>query len=78
MKEQDNRYVFEVLPGANKVQIKEAVEALFKVHVQRVRTMIMPGKFRRFGRGGGQRPDWKKAIVTLPAGEKIDLAEKAA
>jgi len=52
---------------------KRAVEELFKVKVLRVRTMNVRGKYRRFGRGGGYRPDWKKAIVTLSPGQKIDL-----
>ena len=58
--------------------IKIAVETLFKVQVEKVRTMIMHGKFRRFGQGGGVLPDWKKAIVTVAKGQKIDFATKAA
>lgn len=77
MKEKNNQYVFETLLSSNKTQIKAAVEALWKVNVEKVRTMIVPGKFRRFGKGGGYRPDWKKAIVTLKEGQKIDFAEQA-
>ncbi|OGR83465.1 MAG: 50S ribosomal protein L23 [Elusimicrobia bacterium RIFCSPHIGHO2_02_FULL_57_9] len=77
MKEKHNQYVFETALGANKVQIKRAIEDLFKVRVEKVRTMIVPGKFRRFGRGGGLRPDWKKAVVTLEKGQKIDFTEQA-
>jgi large subunit ribosomal protein L23 len=77
LKEKFNQYVFEAAPSADKPSIKAAVEALFKVNVERVRTMNVKGKFRRFGKGGGYRPDWKKAIVTLKEGQKIDFAEQA-
>jgi len=77
MKEKHNQYVFEAKLSANKTDIKSAVEQLWKVNVEKVRTMIVPGKFRRFGKGGGYRPDWKKAIVTLKEGQKIDFAEQA-
>ena len=77
MKEKNNQYAFEAHLTANKTEIKSAVEQLFKVKVEKVRTMVVPGKFRRFGKGGGYRPDWKKAIVTLKEGQKIDFAEQA-
>jgi len=77
LKEKHNQYVFETSVSANKTDIKRAIEELFKVKVEAVRTMIVGGKFRRYGRGGGMRPDWKKAIVTLKAGQKIDFAEQA-
>ncbi len=77
MKEKHNQYVFEAELSANKTDIKAAVEQLFKVSVEKVRTMVVPGKFRRFGKGGGYRSDWKKAIVTLKEGQKIDFAEQA-
>lgn len=77
MKEKHNQYVFETDVRADKTQIKRAIEELFKVNVERVRTMIVMGKFRRYGRGGGMRSDWKKAIVTLEKGQKIDFAEQA-
>ena len=78
LKEKFNQYVFEVKLDATKPLIKKAVSALFKVEVDSVRTMIVRGKFRRFGKGGNYRSDWKKAIVTLAKGQKIDIAEKAA
>ena len=77
-KEKYNQYAFEVALSADKTQIKRAVETLFKVDVEKVRTMICGGKFRRYGKGGGMRPDWKKAIVTIGEGQKIEVAEQAA
>jgi large subunit ribosomal protein L23 len=77
MKEKFNQYVFETAVAASKTDIKKAVEELFKVRVEKVRTMILPGKFRRYGKGGGYRSDWKKAIVTLQKGQKIEFAEQA-
>ena len=77
LKEKHNQYLFEVRKDATKGQIRDAVEKLFKVSVEGVRTMILPGKYRRFGKGGGYRSDWKKAVVTLKQGQKIDLAEQA-
>jgi len=62
---------FEVSDGASKKQIQEAIERIFKVKVQQVRTMNVPGKMRRRGRYTGYRPDWKKAYVTLREGEKM-------
>lgn len=76
--EKYNQYLFEAAPDASKTDIKLAVEKMFKVEVEKIRTMIVPGKFRRFGRGGGVRPDWKKAIVTVAKGQKIDFATPAA
>ena len=78
LKEKLNQYVFEVSKGSTKTDIKGSIEQIFKVKVERVRTMTMPGKFRRFGRSGGHRPDWKKAVVTLKRGDSIDLVEQAA
>ncbi len=77
LKEKFNQYLFETAPGASKPEIKRAVEELFKVSVEDVRTMNVRGKFRRFGRGGGMKADWKKAFVTLKQGQKIDFAEQA-
>ena len=71
LKEIDRTLCFEVADGASKQQIQEAVEQLFKVKVQRVRTMVVPGKMRRRGRYTGYRSDWKKAYVTLREGEKM-------
>lgn len=70
-----NKYAFEVDKRANKMQIKEAVETAFNVRVENVNTIVMKGKSKRFGRNYSARPDWKKAIVTLAPGEKIELFE---
>ena len=78
IQEKYNQYLFEAAPDATKTDIKRAVETMFKVEVEKIRTMVVPGKFRRFGRGGGMRPDWKKAIVTVTKGQKIDFATPAA
>jgi large subunit ribosomal protein L23 len=63
--------VFEVALGANKIDVRRAVEQLFGSKVQSVRTEIMHGKVKRQGRFAGQRSDWKKAWVRLKAGEKV-------
>jgi large subunit ribosomal protein L23 len=77
-KETQHTVVFEVAPFATKTQIKEAVQTLFKVKVDSVRTANFHGKFRRRGRAEGHRRDWKKAYVKLAAGEKmIEYAETA-
>lgn len=68
-----NQYVFEVVKSANKQQVKHAVESVFSVKVTDVRTLIMPGKSRRWGRHITKTPAWKKAIVTLATGDRIDL-----
>ena len=72
-----NQVVFRVHPDANKVEIRQAVEALFKVKVDKVRTSRLLGKFRRVGKSMGRRPDWKKAYVTLAEGSRIDFFEGA-
>jgi large subunit ribosomal protein L23 len=69
------KYAFEVDKRANKMQIKEAVETAFKVTVLGVNLMNMPGKSKRMGKGITITPNWKKAIVTLKSGDKIDLFE---
>jgi large subunit ribosomal protein L23 len=74
-KEKHNKVTFEVNPKANKIELKEAVEKLFKVKVLSVRVMNMAGKKKRLGRNLGRRSDWKKAIVTLKEGERIDFFE---
>lgn len=71
VKETEGTLVFEVAPTATKTEVKEAVEALFKVKVAAVRTSNFAGKERRRGRFAGYRPDWKKAYVKLKAGEKL-------
>jgi large subunit ribosomal protein L23 len=67
--------VFEVAKDANKVEIRQAIETLFKVGVTSVRTLVNRGKTKRIGRFSGQRPAWKKAIVTLKAGDNIEFFE---
>ena len=73
LRDDENKYVFEVALHANKLEIKSAVEEIFDVRVDSVRTMRMKGKVKRLGRFEGKRPDWKKAIVTLVDGDTIDL-----
>jgi len=70
-KESERTLCFEVHSDANKIQIRAAVEKLFKVKVEDVRTANMVGKLRRRGRFSGYRSDWKKAYVKLKAGEKV-------
>jgi large subunit ribosomal protein L23 len=67
--------IFRVHPHANKIEIGRAVEQLFKVKVEKVRTSRQLGKIRRVGRHMGRRPDWKKAYVTLAEGSRIDFFE---
>ena len=68
-----SRYAFEVATEANKQEIREAVQSLFNVKVREVRTMIMHGKMKRVGRFETKRANWKKALVTLAEGQKIDF-----
>jgi large subunit ribosomal protein L23 len=72
-----NQYSFEVHPHATKTQIRHAVEVIFKVVVLKVNTTNVGGKFKNFARRGvrtsGKQPDWKKAVVTLKPGQKIEL-----
>ena len=75
MKDVNRQYAFEVDPKANKNQIRVAIESVFKVHVTGVKTLNIRGKFRRVGRHTGQRSNWKKAIVTLKEGDKIEFFE---
>lgn len=74
-KEMDNQLAFEVDRRANKIEIKKAVERIFKVQVEDVRTMNYQGKRKRLGRSIGRRRHWKKAIVTLKPGQKIEFFE---
>ncbi len=76
-KEEGRQYVFEVHRDANKIEIQSAVERLFKVTVLQVRTSNILGKVKRLGRRYGKRPDWKKAIITLKEGDRIDFFEGA-
>ena len=70
-KDNERTLCFEVAADANKTQIKSAIQSLFKVKVEEVRTSTTAGKLRRRGRFSGYRPDWKKAYVRLKAGEKM-------
>ena len=76
-KDESRQYVFEVQRDANKIEIQSAVERLFKVKVLQVRTSNVLGKVKRLGRRFGKRPDWKKAVVTLKEGDRIDFFEGA-
>ena len=76
-KEEANKITFEVDPRANKIEIKQAVEKIFKVKVNNVHTMMVRGKVKRQGHFSGKRPDWKKAIVSLKPGEKVSFLEGA-
>ena len=71
--ESANQVAFRVRADANKIEVKKAVEALFKVKVEKVRVARCLGKMRRVGRSMGRRSDWKKAYVTLKEGDKIDF-----
>jgi large subunit ribosomal protein L23 len=77
LREKTNTVGFVVHPEANRVQIKQAVEALLKVKVQKVNLMNVRGKVKRLGRFSGKRSDWKKAFVTLKEGEKLEMYESA-
>lgn len=77
LKESQNVITFQVATDANKVEIRRAVEAVFSVKVRDVRTSNVEGKLKRMGRHQGRRPAWKKALVTLAPGHKIDLVEGA-
>jgi len=72
---QDNKYTFVVNPNANKIEIRKAVEEIFKVKVLAVNTLRVMGKTKRMGRTQGKRPDYKKAIVKLAPGERIEFFE---
>lgn len=79
LQEAENKYGFEVDRNANKIEIVKEIESRFEVKVKSITTMLVRGKIRqqmtKAGRFYGRRPDWKKAIVTLAEGEKIDLFE---
>jgi large subunit ribosomal protein L23 len=72
---ESRQFAFEVHRDATKIQVKQAVEKLFNVHVLAVRTAVIRGKNKRVGRSIGRRPNWKKAFVTLKEGETIALFE---
>ena len=77
LREEENKYLFEVERRANKAQIRNAVETLFDVTVTNVNTMIVRGRMRRMGRGYAKTRNWKKAIVEVAEGETIDFFEEA-
>lgn len=72
-----NQYFFAVDYRASKIDVKNAIEDFFKVRVTAVRTMTVPGKYKRVGKNVGKTSDWKKAVVTLAEGNKIDFLEGA-
>ena len=76
-KDAANQVTFEVDPGANRIEVQRAVEQIFNVKVAETRTMHVRGKFKRRGRILGKRRDWKKAIVTLKPGARIEFFEGA-
>ncbi|MCX5680059.1 MAG: 50S ribosomal protein L23 [Candidatus Omnitrophica bacterium] len=69
-----NKYLFWVDKSANKIEIRKAIEDIYKVKVSEVNTVMMRGKSKRVRYAVGKTPDWKKAIVTLKEGQKIDVA----
>jgi large subunit ribosomal protein L23 len=73
LSEKANQVLFRVRPDANKIEVKHAIETLFKVKVEKVRMNRYLGKLRRVGRNVGRLPQWKKAYVTLKEGDKIEL-----
>ena len=77
LKETQNKVLVEVSKDANKIDIKKAVEEIFKVKVDKVSTINVNGKWKRYGRSVGKRPDRKKAVITLKKGEKLDFIEGA-
>jgi large subunit ribosomal protein L23 len=70
----ENKYIFHVAGDANKIQIKQAVEEIYNVTVKKVNTLNLGGKWKRVRYKEGKTSDWKKAIVTLKQGDKIDIA----
>ncbi len=76
LREENNKYLFSVVSGANKIEIKRAVQEIFNVKVRDVQTIVVHGKVKRMGAFQGKRPDWKKAVVTLVEGQSIDLFEQ--
>jgi large subunit ribosomal protein L23 len=76
LREQNNKVIFEVRRDANKIQIKNAIQVLFKVGVADVNTLVMRGKEKRMGRGYAKLHNWKKAIVTLEPGDQIQFFDE--
>jgi len=77
LKEAENKLLVEVTRDANKIEIKKAIEEIFKVKVEKVATIKSYGKWKRQGKSLGKRPDRKKALITLKKGEKLDFIEGA-
>ena len=77
LREDGRTLVFHVAPGANKIEIKSAVESLFSVKVMDVNTLVQRGKVKRVGARMGKRPNWKKAVVTLRAGDDIQFFDES-
>lgn len=77
LREGHHKVAFAVHPSANKIEVKAAVEKMLNVKVVDVNMMKVRGKIKRLGRFAGRKPDWKKAIVTLKPGEKLDIFEGA-
>jgi large subunit ribosomal protein L23 len=75
LKETENKLLIEVSRDANKMEIKKALEEIFKVKVEKISTIRVRGKWKRYGRSVGRRPDRKKALITLKKGEKLDFIE---
>lgn len=75
LKEKENKVIFRVAKESNKIEIKKAIEEIFKVKVEDVKTINCRGKNKRMGKYEGKRSDWKKAIVSLKEGEKLDFIE---
>ena len=75
LKEAENKILVEVSMDANKLEIKKAIEEIFKVKVDKVATIKVTGKWKRYGKFLGQRSDKKKALITLKKGEKLDFVE---
>ena len=75
LKESENKVLVEVSNDANKLEIKKAIEEIFKVKVEKVSTINRKGKWKRYGKFIGKRPNKKKAIITLKKGEKLDFIE---
>ena len=77
LKETHNKVLIEVAKNANKLDIKKAVEEIFKVKVEKIATINAQGKWKRYGKFVGKKPNRKKAIITLKTGEKLDFIEGA-
>ena len=77
LKESENKILVEVAKDANKLEIKQAMEEIFKVKVEKVATVKLHGKWKKYGKYEGKKPDRKKALITLMKGEKLDFVEGA-